>query len=405
MTETWRPRRVVNPIVGSFSPAPFAEEIRRAYGPFISEQVNPGAGERDRDASPLPLSLLGEAARRGVMSRLPLAGTAGPSGSWLEWGWLLHELGLLCEDLALPVLLALNATVGNMLSQLGREELIARYVRPLQQGQAFISFSWSEGADPFSFRTTARPDGTGFVLDGGKKPITGALIATAFMVFARHAETGDVMAVIVERTDPGVEVSPAPLMGLRSAGFGHVRFKDVSVPRERVLVAHDGLSFGQGCLNLGRLQLPCFTLGRMRAFFEACVLDVRRRLRYGLPVVEMQAVQAALGRMAVSLETARLVVHHALERAARDEHEACWEPSTVLSKYFTVEQALALCHEAQRVLGGDAVAGDAPFERDMRAFQCFIANQGTQLVLEVDLGMLVADEVGRRPGRSSSHGG
>jgi alkylation response protein AidB-like acyl-CoA dehydrogenase len=371
---------------------------------LIAERINPGARERDRDASPLPLGLLEEAARLGLMARLPLASPGAPSGSWREWGWLLHELGLLCEDLALPMLLALCATVGNMLSQLGREDLMARYVRPLQQGQAFISFSWSEGADPFSFRTTARPDGTHFVLDGGKKPITGALIATAFMVFARHAETGDIMAVMVERTDPGVEVSPAPLMGLRSAGFGHVRLQGVRVPRERVLVAHDGLSFGQGCLNLGRLQLPCFTLGRMRAFFEACVLEVRRRVRYGLPIVEMQAVQAALGRMAVSLETTRLVVHHALERAARDEHEACWEPSTVLSKYFSVEQALTLCREAQRVLGGDAVACDAPFERDMRAFQSFVANQGTQLVLEVDLGVLVADEVGRRLGRGPAHG-
>jgi alkylation response protein AidB-like acyl-CoA dehydrogenase len=391
--DAWRPRQVGNPIVAPFCAEPFAEDVRRRFGSFIAEQINPGTRERDLDCTPLPIGALEEAARLGLMSRLPLSGPAGPSGSWVEWGWLLHELGFLCEDLGLPVLLALCATTGNMLSQLGREDLMARYVRPLQEGRAFIAFAWSEGADPFAFRTIVRPDGSDLVLEGGKRPITGAMLATAFMVFARHAETGDIVTVMVDRTDPGVEVSPVSMMGLRSAGFGHVRFQSVRVPRERVIVAHDGLSYGQGCLNLGRLQLPCFTLGRMRAFFEACARDVRQRIRYGLPVAEMQAVQAALGRMAVSLETTRLLVLHALERAGRDEHEACWEPSTVMSKYFTVEQALVLCREAQRVLGGEAVACDSPFERDMRSFQCFVANQGTQLVLEVDMGALAATEV------------
>ena len=66
-----------------------------------------------------------------------------------------------------------------------------------------------------------------------------------------------------------------------------------------------------------------------------------------------------------------------------------------MSKYFTVEQALVMCREAPRILGGEAVVGEGAFERDMRAFQCFAANQGTQLVLEVDMGILAAAEVPR----------
>ncbi|MDI3283524.1 acyl-CoA dehydrogenase family protein [Polyangium sp. 15x6] len=180
------------------------------------------ARDRDRDARPLPLEVLGDIARLGWMSRLPLAGK---SEAWIEWGWLLHECGFLGEDLGLPALLALCGTMGDMLSQLGRDDLRERYLRPLQEGRAFIAFAWSEGADPFSFRTTARPDGSDFVLDGSKKPITGAMLATALVVFARHAETKEIVAVLVERDDPGVEVSPVSMMGLRSAGFGHVRLQ------------------------------------------------------------------------------------------------------------------------------------------------------------------------------------
>jgi alkylation response protein AidB-like acyl-CoA dehydrogenase len=378
-------------MIGSFCPAPFADEIRRTFGPFIADKINTGARERDFSAKSFSLEILDGAARLGLMSRLPIAGAS--SNAWREWGWLLHELGFLSEDLGWTVLLALCATMGEMLSALGRDDITARYVRPLQEGRAFVAFSFSEGADPFSFQTVLRSDGSDFVLDGGKRPITGAMLATSFMTFARHAESGELMVVMVDRNDPGVTVHPVSMMGLHSAGFGHVVFDAVRVPRERVLVAADGLSYGQACLNLGRLQLPCFTLGRMRAFFENCVRQARKRMRYGLPITEMQAVQAALGRMAACVETTRLVVQNTLERAAQGEVETCWEPSTVLSKYFTVEQALVLCREAQRILGGEAVATDGAFERDMRTFQCFVANQGTQLVLEVDMGVLSTAEV------------
>jgi alkylation response protein AidB-like acyl-CoA dehydrogenase len=168
--------------------------------------------------------------------------------------------------------------------------------------------------------------------------------------------------------------------------------EDVRVPAERVLVTRDGLSYGQAFLNLGRLQLPCWVLGRMRALFERTVENVSSRVRYGVPVADMQAAQAVLGRMVASFATARLVIVDALGRADTNEHEDYWDPAIALSKYVTVEQALTLARGAQAILGGDA-AFEAPFERDIRDFNCFVANLGTQLVLEIDLGVLATAQV------------
>jgi alkylation response protein AidB-like acyl-CoA dehydrogenase len=234
------------------------------------------------------------------------------------------------------------------------------------------------------------------VIRGAKKPLGGGMIATAYVIFARDATTGDVIAAIVERDDPGVSVEPVRAMGLRSVGFGHVTLTDVRIPKERVLAATDGVSFGQAFLNLARLQIPVWVLGRMRSFFERCVVELQRRVRYGIPVAEMQAVQATFGRMAVALETTRLVVRSALARAGQCQHESYWDASFALAKYHAVEQALAFGRAAQNILGGAAVFESDGFERELRGFNCLVANAGTQLVLEIDLGVLAAAETGHR---------
>jgi alkylation response protein AidB-like acyl-CoA dehydrogenase len=126
-------------------------------------------------------------------------------------------------------------------------------------------------------------------------------------------------------------------------------------------------------------------------------MELRQRIRFNLPVTEMQAVQATIGRMWSSLETSRLVVADALERSGSEN--VYWDTGFSLTKYYVVEQALAMWRDAQRILGGAALLTDGPFERFMRDANCLVANAGTQLVLEIDLGVLAIDEVGRRETR------
>jgi alkylation response protein AidB-like acyl-CoA dehydrogenase len=220
------------------------------------------------------------------------------------------------------------------------------------------------------------------------------------MTFARSTESGDVAVVLVERGDAGVEITPYPAVGLRSAGIARVRFHSVRVPAERLLLATDGISYGQRFLNERRLEMPCWALGRMRTLFERCVAELSQRQRYRLPVTEMQAVQAAIGRMFVALETSSLVVANALERVRCAGHDRFWDTAIAVSKYYVVNQALDMCRTAQHILGGASVFLESPYERYMRDFQCLVPIAGTQAILEVDLGILAIGEIERRLAQS-----
>ena len=77
-------------------------------------------------------------------------------------------------------------------------------------------------------------------------------------------------------------------MGLRSAGLASWAFSSVRLGPERVLVQADGLSYAQRFLNERRLEMCCWALGRMRSLFEAVTMDLSTRIRFRLPLIEMQ---------------------------------------------------------------------------------------------------------------------
>jgi alkylation response protein AidB-like acyl-CoA dehydrogenase len=306
---------------------------------------------------------------------------------------VLHEIGYRSADTSFPMLLAYLGTLTKMLNDTGRDDLIERYVRPMVQGRRLGGFAWSEGHDPFTFRTVLEKTPTGHVLSGLKGPVADAQIADVFMVFARDEATSDLVTVLVERDDPGVTITPYLATGLRAAGMGRIKLDRVAIPPERVLVSVDGLSYGQRFLNERRLEMPCWALGRMRALLETCVAELAQRIRYGLPLTEMQTVQAAVGRMYAGLETSRLVLHGVLERIGQGLHDPLWDAPLALTKYHVIHQALAMSRTLQDILGGAAVLEAAAYERPIRDLACLNAIAGTLLTLEVDLGVLTIGDV------------
>jgi len=361
------------------------------FGDYL-DRVSQGAADRDRQGAPLSRDLLREAASLGLTRMVLPAEVAGDASPWSTWGQVLSEIGYRCDETALPALLTLTTSMGMLLASARPQSVGQRWARAIAQDGALVGFAWSEGADPYAFKSVF--DRGGRVLTGEKGPLLGAAHVDAFVVFAKDSATDDLVAALVDRCS--ARVKPIASLGLRAAGFGAVRFERVPLRDEHVLVTADGLSLAQRFLSMGRLQLSCWALGRMRALFESCVGDVSRRERFRMPVSEMQAVQATLGRMAVAVETSRLVVQNALARVDSAGDVATWDVATALSKYWVVEQALALCRGAQRVLGGAAVFEGAPFERHLRDFNTLVANVGTQLVLEIDLGALAVAEIGSR---------
>ena len=367
-------------------------EIRTRFGAFIEECVNSGLQEREKLALPLSRDLMKAAADIGLATLLYPQAVNGSGLSLEAWGVTLQEIGYLSQDAAFPALLGYRGAVGKALFMTGREDLIERYVRPMVRGDLLGSFAYTEGNDPFSFQTTATETAEGYVVNGRKVPIAGGMTSDVFLTFVAR-EDGDLMVVLLERDDPGVSLVPFEAVGLRSLGLATLTLDKVKIGRERVIVPKDGLSFAQRFLNLRRLTVPCWVLGRMEALFERCVADLSSKIRYGLPLTEMQTIQAAMGRIYTAIESARLVLGQALKQPTSAQFDPYWDRKIAMSKYYVVQQALEVCRTAQSVVGGTAVFSGSIYERCMRDFHCLMVMAGTQATLEVDLGVMAIHDL------------
>jgi alkylation response protein AidB-like acyl-CoA dehydrogenase len=380
--------------------APHAHaEAEARFGTFVRTQLDAHSRERDRDNTPLSREQLQAAAALGLANLAAPAALGGGGASLREWALLLEWLGYAGEDLAVPTLLGYRHAAAALLDELPGAGVA--HAAPIYRGERTVSVAYTEGADPFSFRTRALAVAGGYRLSGEKTWIAGGMIADAVIAFAAGPD-GDLMAFLVERGDAGVSFAARDLMGMRSLGVASMQLRDVFVPADRLLIARDALTAAQRFFNERRLTMPCGALGRMRRLFEQCVEDLSQRMRYRLPVTEMQAVQSRLGQCYVAIETARTVLYDAIERAAEGHGEGdgggsgvdrVWDVAITTSKYYVVQQAEAVTRGLAHVLGGAAYDRGQPYERGLRDLHAFLHLAGTQATLEVDLGVKAIAEV------------
>jgi alkylation response protein AidB-like acyl-CoA dehydrogenase len=371
--------------------AGLAAEVERRFGPFVRERVNPGADRRDHAAEPLPRVLLTEAAELGLHGFSLPSEIGGQGRDRFEWGIVLEELSRISRDAGLSPVIDVNAGVAEVLFRTGRAELIERYATPMAAGAFVCPPAAYESRDPFEYRTVAREVAGGWLLDGCKPFVGGAVFADAFLVYAREEESGDILSFVVERADDGVGVERLLTTGLRSMGFGSVRMDRVRIPRERVVAGADALSAFNAYLRNRRLMTACAVVGHLRALFDDCVLALDGRQRGGQSVLDYPNVQRTVGDMFTAIHASRAIVHHAL--AAMDERDRFFDPMATVAKEFVSQQAVKVGLAVMELQGGEGYMQCHPWERSMRDALGLIGGQGAQELLLIQLGQHAALEL------------
>jgi acyl-CoA dehydrogenase len=362
-------------------------DVTDRFGRFLTDSIAPGAVERDRTGLPIPRELLGEAATLGLLRQtLPLE-AGGEGADALRRGVTLELVSYLGLDQSFSLLIGLFEEISQDIALSGRPELVDRYADPLVRGDLLGAFGYSDGTDPFSFKSTARPVDGGYELAGYKSMVTGAALADLFVVYVA-IENGDLGAFIVERSDPGVTVTPRAVSGVRAAGIGSLTLEAVRVPAWRVLYEEDGLSHAQRFLNSRRALHSSTQVGGMHALLDRTIAKLHSTIRYGAPLTDASNVQASLGRMYAALETARSVTYHALSRSSSGVADAYFDPVISAAKHTVTELSIRMAIDALRLTGGDGYASENHFERWLRDFTGLLAGAGAQDTLEMNLGTL-----------------
>jgi alkylation response protein AidB-like acyl-CoA dehydrogenase len=292
------------------------------------------------------------------------ADIGGGNADLLTWGLVVEEVARQCDEAAFPLVLTVCTDVARVLYHADRPDIVQRYVIPIITGKCIASFAFSEDTDQFSMRTTLWRSGNKFHLSGEKAYITGGLMSDVLLTYARD-ESDRLVACLIERDAPGVELNPVSGIGFRTAAMGRLTLRDVVISEDSV-VDIDGFGHAQLYLNARRLILACVVTGLVRGVFARCLTRLRDTVRHGQPLIELPNVQASIGRMHIAIESARATVHRTLVRASQGETHPTFDTMISIAKHFLTEQAISVSSQILRLLGGHGYYGDAAYGMYLR---------------------------------------
>lgn len=226
-----------------------------------------------------------------------------------------------------------DATMLTLLAH-GTEYQKEKFLKPLLNGEKRVCYSMTErasGADATGMQTTAVKQGNeNYVLNGEKWFSSAASAADLAMVMAktdpdapRHQQFS---TFIVELPNPGYVIkrdiptmaAEGPLSHIMGGGHAEIEIKDLVVPAENLLGGEgQGFNMGQHRLAYGRLRHGMHNVAMAQRALDMAAAHVTKRVTFGKPLHERQAVQFMLAECASQLYIARLMLMHIAYKAEK----------------------------------------------------------------------------------------
>lgn len=363
--------------------AALRDEIRR----FVVEQVVPFETDprltQHGPTDELRQELVGLARDAGLLTFQALRRYGGHEPSHVDQAVLYEAAGWSTLG---PV--ALNCAApdeGNMylLSRIASDAQADAFLRPVIEGRERSVFAMTEpdgaGSDPRQLKTTARFDGTSYVIDGLKWLITGASGARTWIIMTdvaenEHGPSGPTLFLCDGLETEGIVVERIMETMDRNyvEGHGVVRLDGVALEPSSVLgEVGKAFSYAQMRLAPARLTHCMRWLGAAARAQSIAVEHARTRTAFGKPIGEHQGVGFMLADNEIALQQCRLAIWWAcwtLDRGARGRHESSMVKATVSEQLFQVAD------NCVQVLGGIGISDETPVAmifRDMRAFRLY----------------------------------
>ena len=273
-------------------------------------------------------------------------------------------LGSWCGNLT--ALLSAHQSIGvpQPLILFGTEEQKRKYLPRVARGEisAFALTESEVGSDPAAMSTRAEPtpDGKFFILNGEKLWCTNGTKAGVIVVMAKTPPTivggkskEQITAFIVETDWPGVEVTHrCRFMGLKALYNAVIRFDNVRVPRENILLAEGkGLRVALTTLNTGRLTLPAACIGLAKRCLEISRTWAAKRVQWGAAIGKHSAIADKVARMAANTFAMEAMTLLAASRVDRDKH-ADIRLEAAMCKLWGTETAWEIVNDAMQIRGG-----------------------------------------------------
>ncbi|MEM0944780.1 MAG: acyl-CoA dehydrogenase family protein, partial [Pseudomonadota bacterium] len=212
---------------------------------------------------------------------------------------------------------------GNMmvLEKLGRPDQKEKWLQPIIDGEVRSAFAMTEpapggGSDPSMIQTKAERAGNMWRVTGRKWYITGAGVASHFILMAKTSDDPrkGLTAFLFHKDDPGWQIARRiPIMGPEEHG-GHCEliFDGLEIPdQNRLMEVGDGLKVTQIRLGVARLTHCMRWLGLCQRCLDIARSYTQEREGFGIRLAERESVQLMLGEAAMQVEIGRMLTMRA----------------------------------------------------------------------------------------------
>ncbi len=362
------------------------QQLRRTVREFAQTEIAPHVMEWD-EASQFPTELIPKLAALGLLGAIFPEQYGGAGLGYIEYATVIEELARVDASIGL-IVAAHNSLCSNHIYKFGSGAQKQKFLVPLARGEKLGCWSMTEpeaGSDAGGVRTTAEPDGDGWIINGSKTFATNGHYADVIVVMAvtdRGRKPHGISAFIVEKGTPGFRPGKKEnKLGMRASDTSELIFNDCRVPSANLLGER-----GQGFVNSlqildgGRISIAALGLGIGQGACDAATGYAKQRKQFGKAIGEFQAIQFKLADMAVSLEAARLLVYHAAwlaDRATAEHLVGHHTRESSIAKLYASEVAVKITNEAVQIFGGYGFIKDYPVEKFYRDVKLCTIGEGT----------------------------
>ena len=351
---------------------------------FADKEIRPLSREMDEHAK-MPRELIDQLFDLGIMGIEVPESHAGAGASFFHSVLAVEALSRV--DPAVGVLVDVqNTLVINAILRWGTEQIKHRHLPRLASSiiGAYCLSEAGSGSDAFALTTRAVERGEGYALTGRKLWITNGNEADLFIVFATvDPEAGyrGITAFLVDRDTPGFTVGKKEdKLGIRASSTCELLLEDCLLPRTAVLgEVGKGYKVAIETLNEGRIGIGAQMVGLAQGALDHTVKYVKDRKQFGKAIGDFQGVQFQLARMAIAVETARLLVYNA---ARLRDAGLPFLQEAAMCKIVSSEAAESVTSMAINLFGGYGFVKDYPVEklyRDAKIGQIYEGTSNMQL--------------------------
>jgi len=338
----------------------FAESVRR----FAREHLASGALKRAHNPG-FPHDVAQLMAKQGLLGIALPASDGGQGGTLMDAVIAIEQVAAVCPRSADVVQFG-NFGPVRTFAEYGTEAQKKRWLGELLSGRLVMSLGMTEpdaGSAVSDLKTSARAEGTHYVINGNKVFSTFSPDAQIFLVYVRFGPGLDgIGSVLVERDTRGFTIG-TPSEFMSGEKWCELHFEECRIPAENVLLGLGGFKKQMAGFNVERLGNAARALACGRYAFNAARDYAASRKQFGQLLCEFQGLQWKFADMTIKLDSAQLLLYRAVAHADRGL-PAAYE--TAIAKVACNLAGFEVSSEAMQIMGALGYSKETLVEYCMR---------------------------------------